>query len=178
MSRLFLVVAAVTLAGCGIPLQSEPEAIEAGIGPETPVERPASNGQADGVIYLVQGERLVAVTRDATTRPSDTLQQLLTGPTPAEARTGLRTAIPVGSVIREVTLADGLATVDVSAGFAGVGGREEILAIAQLVLTLTVTDVDRVTIDLEGLPVALPLPDGVLVTDPVTFADYQVLVDR
>ena len=65
-----------------------------------------------------------------------------------------------------------------------IGGREEILASAQLVLTLTATGVDRVAIHLEGLPVALPLPDGVLwtdqviLTDPVTFTDYQVLVDR
>jgi spore germination protein GerM len=178
VSRLFLAIAAVALAGCGVPLQSEPVTIDVGIGPDTPAERPATNGQADGVIYLVQGDKLVAVTRDATTRPSDTLQQLLTGPTPAEARSGLRTAIPVDSAIRQVMLADGLATVDVSTAFARVGGREEILAIAQLVLTLTATGVDRVAIHLEGLPVAVPLPDGVLLTDPVTFTDYQVLVDH
>lgn len=45
-------------------------------------------------------------------------------------------------------------------------------------VTLTATGVDRVAIHLEGLSVALPLPDGVLLTDPVTFTDYQVLVDR
>jgi spore germination protein GerM len=178
MSRVLLAVAAVILAGCGVPLQSEPEVIDPGIGPELPVEVPATNGRADGAIYLVRGDSLVAVARDATTQPSDTLEQLLAGPAAAEAQAGLRTAIPISSVIREVTLADGLATVDVSSSFGRVGGQEEILAIAQLVLTLTTTGVDRVTVLLDGLPVALPLPNGVLVTDPVTFADYQVLVDQ
>ena len=52
------------------------------------------------------------------------------------------------------------------------------LAIAQLVLTLTVAGVDRVAIRIEELLVALPLTDGVLLTDPVTFTDCRVLVDR
>ena len=42
----------------------------------------------------------------------------------------------------------------------------------------TATGVDRVTTSLKGLPVALPLSDGVLLPDPVTFTDYQVLVDH
>ncbi len=113
-----------------------------------------------------------------TTEPADTRQQLLAGPTAQEEAAGLRTAIPASSVVRQVSVAEGVATVDVSPEFAGVGGQEEIMAIAQLVLTLTARGVERVTIHLEGLPVALPLPNGVLVTDPVGFDDYQVLIDR
>ncbi len=178
MRHLFLAVIVAALPACGVPLQSSPEALGPGIGPEAPLEVPTADGTADGAVYMVDGEMLVAVARGTTTEPADTLQQLLAGPTAQEEAAGLRTAIPASSVVRQVSVAEGVATVDVSPEFAGVGGQEEIMAIAQLVLTLTARGVERVTIHLEGLPVALPLPNGVLVTDPVGFDDYQVLIDR
>lgn len=178
MRRIVLIVALLAFPGCGVPLQSAPDPIDSGIGPEVQFTAPETNGRAEGVIYLVEDEHLVVVFRGAATSPSDVLAQLLAGPTSGEERSGLRTAIPPGTVVREVTVVDSLATVEVSASFAGVGGREEILAIAQVVLTLAAAGVEEVTILLEGLPVAVPLPDGVLVTEPVGFSDYQVLIEQ
>ncbi len=172
-----LLVAALLVTGCGVPLQSEPETIDPGVTPDAGTDTPTTNGVAQSVIYLVDGNGLVAVPRDTSREPDEALQQLIAGPTSQEASVGLRTAIPVNSVVHDLTVDDGEATVDVSAAFAGVGGREEILAVGQIVLTLTDAGIDRVTIQLEGLAVALPLPSGVLVTDPVTFADYRTLVD-
>ena len=178
MRNALLLIAAFVVPACGVPLQSQPDTIDPGVTPDSGFDAPTTNGVAQSVIYLVDGDGLIAVPRDASREPEEALQQLIAGPTGEEARAGLRTAIPVNSVVHDLTFTDGDATVDVSAAFAGVGGREEILAVGQVVLTLTDAGVERVTIRLEGLPVALPLPNGVLVTDPVTFADYRALVDR
>ena len=52
------------------------------------------------------------------------------------------------------------------------------LFLAVAAVPLTATSVDRVSTSLEGLTVALSLSDGVLLTDPVTFTDCQVLVEH
>src|ERR1700749_4293532 len=55
---------------------------------------------ADVKIYFTKGEQLASVDRDVTpgaTVVSDTMKQLLAGPTPAEARSGFGSAIPSGA---------------------------------------------------------------------------------
>ncbi len=101
------------------------------------------------------------------------------GPVDAAPRFGARGAAAVcGGSQFAVEGTQRSAVVDVSRQFAEIGGEEEILAIAQIVLTLTVKSVDRVSIELEGTPVAIPLPDGALATAPVGFSDYAALIEE
>ena len=168
----------ILLGACGIPLQGEPEAIDIQL---RSVGTPAVTdtlGPADGTIYLVRGGGLVAVDRELSTDPAALMALLFRGPTTAEEQGGLRSAIPQSSTVRTVEVTGRSAVVDVSRQFAEIGGEEEILAIAQIVLTLTVKSADRVSIELEGTPVAIPLPDGALATAPVGFSDYAALIEE
>ena len=74
-------------------------------------------------VYLLQGEQLVAVQRPVAT-PQDALVALLAGPTAAERAKGFRTYVPAGTALRSVTVADGVATVDLGEAFiAGTNGE-------------------------------------------------------
>lgn len=179
MRRLLLGLSvAVAVAGCGIPLQEAPEAIEVAVRPVTPRPVDDTGSRVGGTIYLVGERGLVAVDRERTADAEAAMALLFRGPTPAEEQSGLRSAIPPSAVVRDVAVTGRSAVVDVSQPFAAVGGEEEILAVAQIVLTLTTDLVDVVAIELDGTPVAVPLPDGVLATAPVGFADYAELIER
>ena len=63
------------------------------------------------------------------------------------------------------------------AAFVEVGGQEQILAVAQVVLTATaVPGVERVRFLLEGEAVEVPRADGTLTSDSLQAADYQGLL--
>ncbi len=174
---LFLAVA-VVVAGCGIPLQDAPDAIDVAVRPVTPPPVDDTVDRSGGTIYLVGDGGLVTVDRERSTDAAALMALLFSGPTPVEEQSGLRSAIPPSAMVRDVVVTGRSAVVDVSRPFAAIGGQEEILAVAQIVLTLTTDLVDVVTIELEGAPVAIPLPDGVLATVPVGFADYAELIVR
>jgi CheY-like chemotaxis protein len=130
-------------------------------------------------MYLVRGERLIPVTRDLPGPPDLTaiVASLLDGPTDPEMRSQLRTAIPAGTRTLDVEVEGDIAYVDLSREFATVGGQEEILAIAQIVLTLTAVDgVEWVGFLLNGVATNVPLPDGALSEAPVAGRDYLELV--
>ncbi len=124
----------------------------------------------------MRGEALVPAFRDAADDPLSLLELLLGGPTVSEEQGGLRSAIPPNTVVKGVEVGRGAIAVDLSASFANIGGADEILAVGQIVATLTADTMRTVTILLEGSPVAVPLPDGALTTEPVRFSDYEVLL--
>jgi spore germination protein GerM len=67
--------------------------------------------------------------------------------------------------------------IDLNRVFAAVGGEEEILAVAQIVLTATsIEGVDLVAFQLDGVPTDVPVASGALSVDPVGAADYSALV--
>ena len=68
-------------------------------------------------VYFVQGEQLMPVTRPGTT-PLDAVRQLVAGPTRAERGRGFRTYVPADTRVRSVTVANGIATVDLGVAFA------------------------------------------------------------
>jgi hypothetical protein len=175
---LFGLTVVIIVAGCGIPLQDAPEAIDVAVRPVVPPAVDDTASPSGGTIYLVGERGLVAVDRERSTDVEALLALLFLGPTPAEEQIGLRSAIPPSAMVRDVVVDGRSAVVDVSQPFAAVGGEEEILAVAQIVLTLTTDLADLVTIELEGTPVAIPLPDGVLATLPVGFGDYVDLIER
>ncbi len=98
------------------------------------------------------------------------------GPTPAEARAGIWSAIPPGTSVRATRIRNGVATVDLSSNLATIGGTDEILAVAQIVLGVTaLPDVDAVIFLLDGAETSVPRSDGVLVSGPLDPDDYSEL---
>ena len=108
------------------------------------------------VWFLRDGEP-VAVSRVAPAVPS-LVRSLLAGPTRAERTKGLRSAIPVGTTVRELTISRRVVTVDLGARFAA--GRDEAsltARVGQLVRTLrAVPGVVGVRVRIEGgVPIGL-----------------------
>lgn len=103
------------------------------------------------------------------------LDVLVAGPTEDEAAFGLRSAVLVDSVDSASVVA-GVATVDLRAQFAAAPAREQILALAQLVYTVTeVASVAVVTFTLDGQPIDVPRADGSISEGPVTRVDYRTI---
>src|SRR4051812_14157082 len=67
-------------------------------------------------VSFVQGEQLMPVTRPGTTA-RDAVRQLIAGPTAAEIGSGFRTYVPSGTRVRRVSVANGVATVDLTEPF-------------------------------------------------------------
>lgn len=177
--RRTVVLLAVALAACGVPIESEPVIIDVEYEPPARVATTDAEGLVATQMFLVRSERLVPVTRDlpAGASPADVAGSLLDGPTLPEERSQLRTAIPVGTSLLGVEVVEGIAYVDLSREFASVGGEEEILAVAQIVLTLSAIEgVSAVGFLLDGVATNVPLPDGGLSEVPVTGEPYLALI--
>jgi len=115
------------------------------------------------------------------------LTALLAGPKDAEleSRPAMYTAIPDGTRLLGVTIADRIATVDLSAEFESGGGSYSVQArLAQVVYTLTqFPTVDGVLFEIDGKPVTTFSSEGVVLDGPVDRADYRdvlpaIFVDR
>lgn len=169
------------IAGCGIPVDESPETFMLpDVGSDID-DFPAAGELAAAPLYLVGGEGLVRVTRDLPD-PIDArslVESLLSGVTEPEDRSGLSSSIPSGTDLVGIDVADRIATVDLSADFATVGGQQEIRAVAQIVLTVTqLVGVDGVVFQLDGVRTDVPTADGALATIAVTSDDYESLIER
>jgi len=109
-----------------------------------------------------------------------TLQALLDGPTADEAASvpAISSAVPVGTAINDVTVADGIATVDLSAEFGSGGGTLSMMGrLGQVVFTLTRLDgIDGVRFEVEGVPTTVFGGEGIIVPEPATRADFEGLL--
>ena len=172
------VVLALLSAGCGVRGESTPTRLEEIALPPEPVPaeaRPEDEGPAT-VVFFVRGERLEAVERSTTPSLTAAMRGLLEGPRETEAEGGLRSAVPAGTSLRSASLADGLATVDLSEEFSSVVGPEQVLAIAQVVYTATsIEGVAEVRFAIDGEPIDAARGDGSLSTGPVRRDDYPDL---
>lgn len=175
------------LTACGIPQDKQPTTTPGGVlmpavAPSAAAPPGGAAGpsvvEADLAVYLVQAEHLERVVRMAPRHDLTTaLQVLLAGPTEAELGAGIRTAISPQTGLRSARLDGDTALVDLSAAFVEVGGQEQILAVAQVVLTATaVPGVRRVRFLLEGQAVEIPRADGTLSSESLGPADYQGLL--
>lgn len=171
------VAAVLSAAACGISTQGSPEALPGGVVTPAPIaaggERPAS--RAPGArVFLVRDRCVVAVERTlAEPGLEATLRRLLEGPIEVEVAAGLRSAIPPLTGLRSVGQEGSTAMIDLTGAFVEVGGQEQILAVAQLVLTATsVPGVERARFALEGHGVEVPSAEGTLVPGPLSAADY------
>jgi hypothetical protein len=153
-------------------------------------------------VYFVQGEQLTAVARPGTTA-LDSVRQLVAGPTRAETMRGFRTYIPAKTRVRSVSIADGIATVDLTKPFASGANADSLLArLGELVHTLTgVQGTTKVQLLVDGAvtkrfpgvptanpitlrfletpnaPVPQPPPERLRPPDPVVKAGQQHLID-
>ena len=100
------------------------------------------------------------------------LTALLDGPTAFEEGLGMSSAIPEGTRLLDIEMADGVATVDLSGEFLDDLGDDTVLRVAEVVFTLTqFPTVDRVTILVEETPTPTVGFDAVPVED-VDRADF------
>jgi lipoprotein-anchoring transpeptidase ErfK/SrfK len=88
-------------------------------------------------VYFGQGDQLAALNRPGST-VQDALAALIAGPTSAELAKGARTYVPAGSVVRSVTIAQDVATVDLGESFLkGTGTGSTLARLDQVVSTVT-----------------------------------------
>lgn len=190
MRRLALALLLILAAGCArqeLTLLSEAELPEDVYGSPEPTPS-ISPLPRKGFIYLVRRgilERVEITFQEAEAGPlpQALLTELLSAGAILEAaqaddQRGLRTEIPSGTRLNEVTVAGPVATVDLSVEFEQAApGLEQALRIAQVVYTLTEgTGIGHVRFRIEGDTLAsVPIARGGQVTrtsEPVTREHY------
>jgi hypothetical protein len=133
----------------------------------------AASARSQISVYFLRGEQLASVQRPGKT-PLEAMRQLVAGPTAAELRQGFRTYIPTSTRVLSVTVANGVATVDLSERFADGSDRASLLArLSQVVRTLTgLQGAKKVQFLMNGGIVAARFP-GISMSRPITFRFLQ-----
>ena len=134
-------------------------------------------------LYFLDGSRLVDISINLAGDPSVSrvIAALEAGPPTDEVGIGLQTLLPPRLITSVAESGSGFATVDLAAGpfEDGIQPRDQRLAIAQIVLTLTRRPgIGQVQFTLDGEPLAVPGLDNVQ-TEPgalVSRVDYQSLL--
>ena len=167
------------LVGCGFPAQDDPERI-------ADQELPAAlRPGATMPVNRTEGSELVAVwfvsdrnldrRQHFIARPVSIellIDELVAGPPEAEQTAGLRSALPDGTVIG-ATLERGNVVVELDAAFRDVSPEDQVLAVGQLVLTLTdFRGVGSVTLSIAGEEIAVPVPAGETSDPPLVREQY------
>jgi Sporulation and spore germination len=178
-------VLAITLGACGIPSQDSAKQVDDDRVPYRLLDRNSGGiadaeglGSRDAIIYLARGGRLIPTARSLA--PPLTLPRLLLslarGPTSPEVAAGIRTALPVEDAPKDVKVARGTATVDLPASFTNLSRPDQVLALAQIVYTVTgQPGIGQVQFTLDGTAADIPRADLSLTSTPVTRDDYLAL---
>lgn len=181
--RAALVAAVLTAllgAGCGVPHDDAPRALEPGEAPyasprATPVGEPQGPGRAP--LHFVRDDVLVLAPRPVEGRLSDQelLELLLGGPAPEEREAGLVSFIPSTVTVEAVEMTG--QTLVVTLG----GPRSEVLrlqnlAYGQIVTTLTPSRASGVRFRLDGADLEVPRGDNTLSAAPLSREDYAQLL--
>jgi germination protein M len=130
------------------------------------------SGETTFAVYLLRDGKITALRRSVASTPAvarASLEALLAGPNGDEKSDGLATAIPEGTMLRDLSVADGVATVDLSGEFDDGGGSASMLGrVAQVVATVTqFPTIKRVAFRLDGEPVQAIGGEGVVVDPPI-----------
>jgi hypothetical protein len=168
------------LAGCGsqravsLGPPSQTESGSEAVAPSTTTAKPTF---VSFDVWFARGEQLVSEPRTHAATPrvaTAALKALLAGPTRAERAVVLRTEIPPGTRLLGVSVANGVAQVDLTSDYeAGAGSRSLQLRLAQVVYTLTqFPTVTRVRFAIEGTPVS---GSGIGLDHPVGRGTYKAL---
>ena len=178
----------VLAAACGVPKDGHPRPIEAQnvpfdllapTGASSTTTMPPATASRQVTIFLADADgHLVAVKRDveAPSTLKKALTALLAGPSADEA--GLHTAITSDTKLLHLRgPVDGLVTLDLSRQLLDVTGRQQILALAQVVYTATgYPGVDRVLFQFNGASREVPNGEGTLTSTPLGRLSYRGLV--
>ena len=129
--------------------------------------------RAEGTAFTVAAVRRTVVGTDTAARVGGALFALLAGPTDAERGQGLSTAIPAGTRLRSVRIADGVVWADFSREIDTGGGSASMLGrFWQIVYTATqFPDAPRVRILIEGKAEDTLGGEGVIIEQPVARPD-------
>ena len=181
-----VVAAVVGGAACGVPPDNRatlaaPESVPFDLLGQAPSVTATTLPFAQtekATLFLVQGERLAPVQRELPAPVSvDTiLEALAAGPTTTEVQLGLRTALLATGLMKSGGVSGGIATIDLGQPFTEIAGRDQIVALAQIVSTVTgLPGVGRVRFTLDGNPVGILRGDGAVTTETVSRDDYATL---
>ena len=130
---------------------------------------------------LPGSEGLVAVLREVPATKSvatAAITALFAGPTSAEAGRAISTAIPDGSKLLGISVANGVATIDLSSEFESGGGSASVQGrLGQVVYTLTqFPSIKSVVFQIEGQTAEIFSGEGVVLDKPVGRTDYVALL--
>ena len=184
-SVVALVLAAALASGCGVSAQGDAtvagdDAVPFGLldPTEEPLVPPATGPIADpvGLCFVREGRLAVVLTSlSAPISLLDAVKALVVPP--AGIDPPVRSAVTGEAVVHDAKLTSGVAQVDLGQRVAELSGEEQLLAVAQIVCTLTGRPgVGQVSFTLDGVPLAVPKGDGSLVTSPVSRDDYASLL--
>lgn len=179
----FVGLAAIMATACGVPVESSPRPLSQSELPDglRPVETsPDATSQEQEIIdvWFVREQKL-ARTRHSVSAPVDPLiavEEVLAGPSASEQNESLRSAIPDPAAVVGATVLRGVATVNLTTAFSEIPANDQVLAVGQLVLTLTdLRGIGRVRFVVDDVQVAVPLPNGETSEDSVSRDEYLVL---
>ena len=181
MRRLLAGGLLLLVAGCGVPLDEEPRALDPADAPFGVLEQPTPDAQGDGrvALYFVRGEEVVLQPRavERSTSIEELLDLLLAGPTPEQVAAGTSSAIPTGLEVEDVEVgSNGVAVVTLAGDDQQLGTSP--LGFAQIVATLTAPGrAEAVRFRLDGQDLQVPRGDGSLTSDPVDRSDYADILN-
>jgi spore germination protein GerM len=184
----------VVCSGCGVVAAGGPNAIPKGQVPfhlltkvvPTTTSTTAPVATAAVNVYFVgqTHQYLVPATRAVPAPPTlhTLLEELLAGPTTAEHTAGVRSAISDSVRLLSVKPAvvkpsTDVVTVDLNTSFGLISGTQEVLAVAQVVFTVT-SQVGReigVQFQIDGVTTDVPTATGGEVAKPVSYRQYATL---
>jgi len=180
--------AVLALGGCAIGGERSAHLIDrsqvpAGLLTPAPQTTSLHGSAARGnvTLYFDSSGELVAV--DRSTAVPVTLERVLRllarGPSPSEQAAGVESPLSTAHPIALRSMVGDTATVDVASTFAAIGGRDQIVAVAQLVYTVTAfPGVDAVTVLVGGQRTAVPTASGSLSEGPLRREQYAALAPR
>ncbi len=178
-----LIVAVVALGACGVSSEDSAtkvprDHVPFGLLNQHSGASPTATTGADTLLYFVKNGRLASVVRriDPDPRLRTVLRELLRGPTKDEVDAGLHSALPEPNAVNRISDTAGTASVDLARAFSTLPSTEQLLALAQLVFTLTARPgIGQVRFTLRGESTEVPLANGSLVSTPVSRDDYAAV---
>jgi spore germination protein GerM len=178
MRRAGLVGLAIALAACGFPTQDAPHPVDVDEAPLSSTSDTAPVRNEEVTVWFVDDDHLASSGRSVPSPVTATaaLAATAAGVSASESAAGLRSAIPDPAMVLGATVAGGAAIVDLAPDFLDIPAGDQVLALAQIVYTLTdLRGIGRVRFQIDGEPVAVPLPDGGSTSDSVSREDFAAL---
>lgn len=191
ISPPFACAVLLVVGGCATGIEDEAHVLDDGqvpfdlllpatttIAPPSTVVVPAGEVET---IYLVKDNAVVARTRTFDNESLNSVViELAAALSPAEIAEGLRTLLEGDGktpLVVGVQLNNGVATVEISPSFTELDGGSQLLALAQLVLTLTAQPgVGQVAFTSSGVVSPVPRANGTTTGEPVSRDDYVALL--